>query len=154
MKDTWIGFLGVVLTVLAASVFAHAEMGGIREKLGRIDGILVGIGDRISKAEDRIKGVGDRMKGLEGRMAGVENRLGENGSSDEGDSTVAWGEWRNGWASRRAASISFRKRGNPLRRRSLKSRRDFPGEGRKTETWRRPLETERPQVAVQEMNSL
>ncbi len=75
MKDTWIGFLGVVLTVLAASVFAHAEMGGIREKLGRIDGILVGIGGRISKVEDRIKGVGDRMKGLEGRMAGVENRL-------------------------------------------------------------------------------
>ncbi len=68
MKDTWIGFLGVVLTVLAASVFAHAEMGGIREKLGRIDGILVGIGGRISKVEDR-------MKGLEGRMAGVENRL-------------------------------------------------------------------------------
>ena len=49
MKDTWIGFLGVVLTVLAASVFAHAEMGGIREKLGRIDGILVGIEKRIAR---------------------------------------------------------------------------------------------------------
>ena len=68
MKDTWIGFLGVVLTTLAAFAFVYGEKGGIREKLGRIDGILVGIEDRMKKVEERGDLTARDLKFLTGKL--------------------------------------------------------------------------------------
>ena len=74
MKDTWIGFLGVVLTTLAAFAFVYGEMGGIREQIGRVEGRLVGIEKGMTKIESRMTGIENRMVKVENRIGKLENR--------------------------------------------------------------------------------
>ncbi len=75
MKDTWIGFLGVVLTIVIVSSMTHSGMGDIREQIGRVDERLKGIEDRMTKVEGRMTRIENRMMRLEERMTGIENRM-------------------------------------------------------------------------------
>ena len=53
MKDTWIGFLSVMLTTFVGFGFVYGQIADIREELGRIDGLLSGIEKRIERMQER-----------------------------------------------------------------------------------------------------
>ena len=49
MKDMWVGFLVVMLTILVCFGLVYAQIADIRESLGRIDATLSGIEATIAR---------------------------------------------------------------------------------------------------------
>ena len=49
MKDMWIGFMVVMLTILVCFGSIYAQIADIRAELGRIEGELSGIAQRMAR---------------------------------------------------------------------------------------------------------
>ena len=142
MKDTWIGFLGVVLTIVIVSSVTHSTMGDIREEIGRVNGRLdgiekrmtgletrmtrmegrmTGIETRMTRMETRMTGIENRMTGIENRMTGIENRMVkvESRIGKLENRTARVEKWVGLTA--RGLNLIPQRRGNPRKSRSLKA---------------------------------
>ena len=49
MKDTWVGFMVVMLTTFVGFGLVYGKIADIREELGRIDGMLSGVERRMER---------------------------------------------------------------------------------------------------------